>query len=196
MRSFRFLFLLPLLGLFACVHAVRMEDGVAQGPFVFQSPQDWELVKNQRIFRNRLVVFEGPDDCCFIRVEGLFEGEPARALPLEIVADIHTLGRGRNLGYKTELLGSQDILVADRQAWATTYRFTHGPHARQGSSVYMRGGPYLVVLTLQGLDDMPQSIIPVWGAFLDSFQLPDWVAEDLPLFEPEPEEDLRVYLGE
>ena len=60
----------------------------------------------------------------------------------------------------------------------------------------MRGGPYLVVLTLQGLDDMPQSIIPVWGDFLDSFALPEWEAENVPLFVPETDPGLEVFLGD
>jgi hypothetical protein len=190
-----FLFSLQL-GLFACAPAVRVENGLAQPPLVFQSPIGWELVKNQRIFRNRLVVLEAPDDCCFIRLEALVEGEEARGLPLDIVAEVHTLGRGRNLGLHMELLGSQDILVADRQAWATTYRYTHGPHARTGSSVYLRGGRYLVVLTLQGLDDMPVAVIPLWDAFLESVQLPEWAPEDLPLFEPESDPELEIFLGD
>jgi hypothetical protein len=185
-----------VFGLMACSAAVRMEKGVAQSPMVFQSPPAWELVKNKRVFRNRLVVFEAPDDCCFIRVEALYEGQKARALPLDIVADVHTLGRGRNLGVHMELLGSQDILVAERQAWATTYRYTHGPHARTGSSVYLRGGPYLVVLTLQGLDTMPVAVVPIWDAFLESVDLPEWEAEDVPLFAPETDPGLKVFLGE
>lgn len=190
-----FLFLLPI-GLLACAPAVRLENGMAQSPLVFQSPLHWELVKNQRVFRNRLVVFEAPDDCCFIRVEALVEGNEARSLPLSIVADVHTLGRGRNLGVHMELLGSQDILVAERQAWATTYRYTHGPHARTGTSVYLRADRYLVVLTLQGLDDMPLAVVPLWDAFLESVQLPEWAPEDVPLFEPESDPELKVFLGE
>ena len=163
---------------------------------VFESPSGWPLVKNQKFFRNRLVVFEAPDDCCFLRVEALFEGAKVRALPLEMVADASTLGRGRNLGYRTELLGSQEILVADRQSWVTTYRFTHGPHSRMGSSVYLRGGPYLVVITLQGLEDMPSEVIALWSAFLDSFALPEWEAEDVPLFEIGQDPEMEIFLGQ
>jgi hypothetical protein len=107
-----------------------------------------------------------------------------------------TLGRGRNLGYRTELLGSQEILVAERRAWATTYRFTHGPHGRTGSSVYLRADRFLVILTLQGLDNMPTEVIPMWSAFLDSFALPEWAAEEVPLFEPEADPELEIFIGE
>ena len=163
---------------------------------VFEAPKGWPLVKNKKYFRNRLVVFEAPDDCCFLRIEALYEGAKARSLPLEMVGDASTLARGRNLGYRTELLGSQEILLADRRAWATTYRFTHGPHARIGSAVYVRGGPYLVVLTLQGLEDMSPEVIAIWSTFLDAFALPEWEAEKLPLFEIEQDPEMEIFLGE
>jgi len=178
------------------MRAVSMEGRKSVSPMAFEAPAGWPLVKNKKFFRNRLVVFEAPDDCCFLRVEVLHEGAKVRSLPLDMVADTSTLGRGRNLGYRTELLGSQEILVADRRAWATTYRFTHGPHSRMGSSVYLRGGPYLVVLTLQGLDDMPPEVISLWSAFLDGFALPEWEPEVLPLFQIEQDPEMEIFLGE
>jgi len=60
----------------------------------------------------------------------------------------------------------------------------------------LRGGPYLVVLTLQGLDTMPVAVVPIWDAFLESVDLPEWEAEDVPLFAPETDPGLKVFLGE
>ncbi len=194
MRAF-FLFSMVAM-LFSCAHAVSIEDGKSSPPIVFETPPDWSLVTNRRVLKNRLVVFETQEGCCFVRIESIVEGKEARSLPLDVVADADTLSRGRSLGLNMELQGSQDILVAGRRAWATTYRFTHGPHVRQGSNVYLRAGPYLVVLTLQGLDDMSPQMVVQWGQFLETFSLPDWPAPSETLFSPESDPEMEIFLGE
>ena len=192
----KLVFGLLLLGLVACPRAVEMGPSGALGPMVFTSPKGWTLVKNQKVFFNRLVVYEQDEDCCFIRVEAIREGDVARKERLSVVAEALTLSRGRNLGLRMELLGSQDILAGERRAWATTYRFEHGPHSRMGTAVHMRGGPYLVILTLQGLEPFDPASLEAWDAFLSSFRLPDWPGVEETLFEPETQEELQIYLGD
>jgi len=182
--------------LFSCAHAVSIEEGTAKPPIVFETPSDWGVVTNRRVLRNRLVVFESKEGCCFVRIEAILEGRRARELPLDVLADADTLSRGRSLGLNMELQGSQDILVAGRRAWATTYRFTHGPHARQGSNVYLRAGPYLVVVTLQGVDGLSPKMVVQWGEFLETLAFPDWPAPKDTLFQPESDPDLEIFLSE
>ena len=184
------------LGLVACPRAVQMGPNGAEGPMVFDSPDGWSVVKNQQVFFNRIVVYEESHDCCFLRIEAIREGDTARNERLSVVAEALTLARGRHLGLRTELLGSQDILVAERRAWAPTYRFDHGPLSRMGTSVHLRGGPFLVILTLQGLEPLEASSLQVWDTFLSSFQLPIWPAVEETLFEPETDETLQIYLGD
>lgn len=193
----RVFLLFPVVALLlSCAHAVSIEDGKSNPPIVFEAPPDWSLVTNRRVLKNRLVVFETQEGCCFVRIESIVEGKQARSLPLDVLADADTLSRGRSLGLNMELQGSQDILVAGRRAWATTYRFTHGPHSRQGSNVYMRAGPYLVVVTLQGVDDMSPQMVVQWGQFLETLDLPNWPAPEETLFSPESDPEMEIFLGE
>lgn len=182
--------------LVGCGPAVHMDQQRSVDPMGFEQPLGWDLVKNRRYFKNRLVVYESQDDCCFLRVEVVPEGRDAREMPLDVVADTLTLSRGRDLGLQVELLDSQEIAVADRRAVATTYRVVHGPHARLGTSVHLRASEYLVVLTLQGLDPLSTGVLEQWGRFLDSVTLEAWPAPEEPLFEPELNPDYRIYLGD
>ena len=179
-----------------CGPAVHFDQQRAVEPMGFEAPLGWELVKNRRYVKNRLVVFEAQDDCCFLRVEVVPEGHAARQMPLDVVADTLTLSRGRDLGLQVELLESQEIDVADRRAVATTYRLVHGPHSRLGTSVHLRASEYLVVLTLQGLDPLSTGVLEQWGRFLDSVRLDAWPAPEEPLFEPELDPEYRIHLGD
>ena len=180
----------------SCGPAVHFEQQSAVSPLEFEQPVGWKLVKNRRYLKNRLVVFEAQDNCCFLRLEVVPEGGDARQMPLDVVADTLTLSRGRELGLHIELLESQEIAVDDRRAVATTYRMSHGPHSRMGTSVHMRASEYLVILTLQGLDPLSTGVLDQWGRFLDSVRLDDWPAPQEPLFEPESDPEYRIFLGE
>ena len=175
---------------------MHFEQREAVTPIGFAQPLGWELVKNRRYLKNRLVVFEAEDDCCFMRLEVVPEGAAARTMPLDVVADTLTLTRGRDLGLKVELLESQEIDVADRRAVATTYRVVHGPHSRFGTSVHLRASEFLVVLTLQGLDPLSTGVLEQWGQFLDSVRLDAWPAPEEPLFEPELDPEDQIFLGD
>ena len=180
----------------SCGPAVHFEQQLAVSPVGFEQPVGWNLVKNRRYLKNRLVVYEAQDDCCFLRLEVVPEGGDARQMPLDVVADTLTLSRGRDLGLRVGLLESQEIAVADRRAVATTYRMLHGPHSRMGTSVHLRASEYLVILTLQGLDPLSTGVLEQWGRFLDSVRLDDWPAPEEPLFEPESDPEYRIFLGE
>ena len=188
--------LVAALMLVGCGPAVRFELQQSVEPLVFDSPVGWELVKNRRYLKNRLVVFEASDDCCFVRIEAVPEGKRARSLPLDLVSETLTLSRGRRQGIRVELLGSQEILVANRRGVATTYRMRHGPHSRFGTSVHFRASEYLVVLTLQGVDPLSLEVLDQWSLFLDSVDAPQWEAQDEPLFEPEIIPAIDIYLSD
>ena len=179
----------------SCGPAVRFEQQKAVEPLIFSAPSGFELVKNRRYLKNRLVVYEATNDCCFVRVEVVSEGADARSMPLDVVSEILTLSRGRRLGLRVELLESQEILVAQRRGVATTYRMSHGPHDRFGTSVHFRAAEFMVVLTLQGLDPLPLEVLEHWSLFLDSVEAPAWPVPDEPLFEPEVDPVFDIDLG-
>jgi len=167
-----------------CGRAASLTNGQYRGIFAFQAPSGWYESQNRRSFRNYSVVLEAPDSCCVIQIELIHEGDDSASIPIEVVAESYSVGRGRHMGMQSRLIANDHILVDNREARAVTLVRTHGPVTRYASSVFIRTDDGLAVLTLTWAPETSLDTIALWGRLLDSFSLPNTSRPEQPPFEP------------
>ena len=179
-----------------CVHAaspVVQPSGTQvmwQGHFEVAEPPGWEVTRNRKWFNNHVFTFTSPDGRDAINIELIKESQKTRDLPLVLMSDALAMNIGRKVGVQPELLGQNELLVANRQAWATTLVRHHGPNKRLASVVTMRGQDHVVMITLNTVTGSMGETALAWQLVLDTFDLPtepvppDPPMEDLLMFPP------------
>ena len=167
-----------------CGRAATLSNGQYSGIFSLRAPIGWEEIQNRKSWNNYSLVLEAPDNCCVIQVELIQEGADSMAQPIEVVAELYAVGRGRHMGMQSTLIANNQILVDDREARAITVARAHGPVVRYASSVFIRTDEGLAVLTLTWTPDTSLDAIEIWERVLDSFSLPYAARPEQPPFEP------------
>ncbi len=185
---------LLLAGCVRAAHPVAVDPlsgaEVWEGDFRVAAPPGWEVSRNRRWLGNDLFTFTSPDRRDAITIERFREDRRSRDLPLSLVSDALTMNFGRAQGVRPELLGQDEILVADRPAWATTVLRRHGPGERLASTVALRGAGHLVLIGLHTVPEGVDDCALAWQLVLESFELPgepvpkDPRLEDLLMFPP------------
>jgi hypothetical protein len=176
------------LFLFGCPHAVEVSGEHLHGRMVLETPPQWTVVKNRRLFGNHLVVLRSPDGCCLLQAQLIREDFKSRSLPLHIVADTLSIGGAHNRGLHSELLGGNTIDLDGREAWATVLRRHYGPHERLYTTVITRTPEHVVQLSLEAPFMAPLSVTSAWQHVIETFSLPQDPPGESPLFEPLPRE--------
>ncbi|MCB9762731.1 MAG: hypothetical protein H6739_23220 [Alphaproteobacteria bacterium] len=175
---------LTLLSLVGCLRAARpVPDSQPlryAGRFEVAVPDGWEVTRNWRFAGNRRLVLRAPQNDAAITVEMVREDWRSRDLPLSVVADVAMAEAGRSLGIAAEPLGQHQLLLAGREAWATTLRRHQGPASALATAVTLRADHHLVVLTLHSTAAAPP--VPAWDLVLSSFALPRDPPPDTPPF--------------
>jgi hypothetical protein len=167
-----------------CGRAATLSNGQYSGIFSLQTPNGWTETQNRKSWRNYSLVLESPNNCCVIQVEILNEGADSASRPLEVVAELYAVGRGRHMGMQSNLIANDQILVDNREARAITVSRVHGPVVRYASSVFIRTNKGLAVLTLTWIPEASLESIAIWERVLDSFSLPTASRPEQPPFEP------------
>jgi len=161
-----------------------------QGHFEVAAPPGWEVTRNRRWFNNHMFTLTAPDGRDAINIELIKETGKTRDLPLVLMSDVLAMNIGRKVGVEPELIGQNELLVANRQAWATTLIRRHGPNERLASVVTLRGQDHIVMLTLNTVPGGISSSALAWQLVIDTFDLPtepvppDPPMEDLLMFPP------------
>jgi len=161
-----------ILYLLACL-AVKPGLSGWEGAFHFQHPKGWEVVKNHRFLGRHVVVLENRDGPGHITLELYREDRSTRKKPLSLVADVYAANLGWRQGYVITPVAQHQLLVADREAWASDVVRTHGPHRRLASVVMLRGDGRVAVITLSTEEDSPHNVYYAFDQVLSSFDLPD-----------------------
>lgn len=169
--------------LFGCAAAWRPD---APGRFDLVVPPGWEVATNRRTFGTHVLGLKSDAARATITVALLPDDTPARALPLELVAESRALTSGRALGIESGRSHLHQIDLDGHEAWAVTGRRRWQFVEADYTSVYARVGRHLAEITLQAPVGELDRALPAWAIVLDSLRFPlDRVAVDAPLFEPD-----------
>ncbi|MCB9795522.1 MAG: hypothetical protein H6741_22680 [Alphaproteobacteria bacterium] len=169
-----------------CARALRPVPGSDppryEGRVAFELPSGWDLSRRRRFFGNQAFTLKAPEPSSAVTVRVMREGRVSRALPLPVVAEALSVDAGRSLGVESALVGLQQVELDGREAWAATVRRRHGPVERVESSVYLRAGRDLVVVSLHTVSDAPAAVLTAWSSLLGSLSLPMDPRPDTPPF--------------
>ena len=184
--------MLPLLG---CLSAVRqVPDSRPEtwtGRLEFVLPEAWEMERNVRGPLGQHVALHGPEGSS-ITIDLLREDRRSRQLPLSVVVDTYAVELGRGRGIQNTHQHQDHLVLADREAWATTVTRHVGPHARVATVVGVRGEGVVVFLSLHADSD---EALKAWSTVLSTFDLPLDEPPDTPPFAEDLEIDRRLESG-
>ena len=176
-----------------CVHASKLEGGRYVGDLSLTPPEGWEEVQNRALMGNQSIVLESPDSCCVVQAELVREDENSLQLPLDIIAELYTVGRGRKAGFQSELISTDELLIDGRRAQAVTVVRHHEATTRFATSIFIRADGEIAILTLSWNRFAPPELMPQWERLIDSFALPNASRPEDPPFTIDPiSEELQM----
>jgi hypothetical protein len=146
------------------------------GRFDLEPPEGFSVERNYRWFGNDFVVLARGKEA--IEVARYKEDARSRRVPLDLVVEARALDWGRRFGVGSGQDGLHEIMVDGRQAWAVSGRRKWRWVEMGYTTVALRGGSHLVMLT--GMAPAPEfeSFVPSWSTMLEAFTLGEGLADE------------------
>lgn len=166
------------------------------GRFEVTVPQDWTVERNVKGPLGQHLALHAPTGESSITIDLVREDRRSRELPLSLVVDTYAVELGRGRGIASEHLAQDELVVADRRAFATTVQRQIGPYQRLASTVGLRGDDHLAVLTLHTVPEAPSTVTQAWDVVLESFALPLDPPPDEPPFWDDVRDLHRIETGD
>lgn len=156
--------------------------------FDLSPPPGWTVARNTRFLGHDELTLVAPEGDASVHVELIPLDARTRRLPLDLIAELRALDRGRKLGVESSLWRMDRIALDGHDAWAATGRRAWHHKANDYTLVVSRTRTHAIVLTLQVPPGGLPRATPAWAHVLDAFRITRGrLPDDAPVFEPDPE---------
>jgi len=150
----------------ACAHPAWEPGGT--GPFDVVVPGGWAEVRNVRLLGNRELVLRSPDGRATFAVAWVRLDSHARAMPLDLLAEVRALEQGRAVGFVNVIDDIRWIVLDDRPAVAVTGRSTWRPVGDAAVRSDAQDGAYSLVVT-RAEDRLLLALLSAPAAEIDAY---------------------------